>query len=94
MAKMTIEDKLGLNKFNTNELNSHIDVDKEYLDKQEVERVCRAYRRAGAVDVRMKLYHGLRHEILNEKSRRFVCRDVLDWLEERLPPAVPRLSAS
>lgn len=42
MAKMTIEDKLGLNKFNTNELNSHIDVDKEYLDKQEVERVCRA----------------------------------------------------
>lgn len=41
MDKMTIEDKLGLNKFNTDELNSHIKVDKEYLDRTEVERVCR-----------------------------------------------------
>jgi len=42
MAKMTIEDKLGVNKFNTDELNSHIQVDKAYLDKAEVERVVRA----------------------------------------------------
>lgn len=41
MARMTIEDKLGINKFHTDELNSHIKVDKEYLDRAEVVRVCR-----------------------------------------------------
>ena len=49
-----------------------------------VERACRAFRKAGLSDVTMKLYHGLRHEILNEKSRRFVYQDVLDWLNARL----------
>ena len=49
-----------------------------------VERACRAFRRAGLRDVSIKLYHGLRHEILNEKSRRFVYQDVLDWLTARL----------
>jgi ferredoxin like protein len=42
MAKMTIEDKLGVDKFNPDELNSHIDVDKEYPDKNEIERLVRA----------------------------------------------------
>ena len=49
-----------------------------------VARACAAFRKAGLRDVSMKLYHGLRHEILNEKSRRFVYQDVLDWLEARL----------
>lgn len=40
MEKLTIEDKLGRNKFKTDELNSHIQLDKEYLDPEEVERVC------------------------------------------------------
>lgn len=41
MAKMTIQDKLGLNKFNTDELNSHIQVNKDYADKEETDRVIR-----------------------------------------------------
>ena len=48
-----------------------------------VERACAAFRKAGIRDVSMKLYHGLRHEILNEKTRQYVYRDVLDWLESR-----------
>ncbi len=52
-----------------------------------VERVRRAYRRAGVRDVQMKLYHDLRHEILNERSRRFIYQDVLAWLEAHLPTA-------
>ena len=31
----------------------------------------------------MKLYHDLRHEILNESGKQYVYRDVLDWLEAR-----------
>lgn len=42
MANMTIEDKLGLNKFHTDELNSHIEVDKQYPELAEKERVVRA----------------------------------------------------
>ena len=51
-----------------------------------VARACRAFQQAGLSDVSMKLYHGLRHEILNEKSKRFVYQDVLDWLNARLAP--------
>ena len=46
-----------------------------------VERACAAFKKAGLHDVSIKLYHGLRHEILNEKTRQYVYRDVLDWLE-------------
>ena len=49
-----------------------------------VERVRDLYQKAGIADLRMKLYHDLRHEILNEKSARFVWQDVLDWLEQHL----------
>ncbi len=49
-----------------------------------VTRAFHAFQKAGLSDVSMKLYHGLRHEILNEKSRRFVYQDVLDWLNARL----------
>ena len=34
---MTIEDKLGLDRFHTDELNSHIQVDKENPDPEQVE---------------------------------------------------------
>ena len=37
-------------------------------------------------DAELKLYPGLRHEILNEADRETVYRDILDWLESRLPP--------
>ena len=41
------------------------------------------FKKAGLRDVSIKLYHGLRHEILNEKTNQYVYRDVLDWLEGR-----------
>ena len=48
-----------------------------------VRRAHDCFKKAGIRDLSIKLYHGLRHEILNEKSRRFVYQDVLSWLEER-----------
>ena len=41
------------------------------------------FKKAGIRDLSIKLYHGLRHEILNEASRQYVYRDVLDWVEAR-----------
>ena len=48
-----------------------------------VQKACACFRKAGLKDVSIKLYHGLRHEILNEASRQYVYQDVLDWLEAR-----------
>lgn len=39
MKKMTIEDKLGLNVFHTDEENSHIDVDKTFTDEIEIKKL-------------------------------------------------------
>ena len=36
---MSIDDKLGLNKFNADMSWSHIDVDKQHADKNEVRKV-------------------------------------------------------
>ena len=41
MARMTVEDKLGVDKFNVNEEESHVLVNKEYADEEEVDRVIR-----------------------------------------------------
>lgn len=41
------------------------------------------FKKAGIRDLRIKLYHGLRHEILNEASRKYVYQDVLDWLSAK-----------
>ena len=41
------------------------------------------FKKAGIRDLSIKLYHGLRHEILNEATRQYVYQDVLDWLEAR-----------
>ncbi len=49
-----------------------------------VEKAYRCFKKAGIRDVNIKLYHGLRHEILNEASKKYVYRDVLDWLEARI----------
>lgn len=43
---------------------------------------------AGLTDVQLKLYPGMRHEILNEKDRRQVFGDLAAWLHARLPAAV------
>ena len=41
-----------------------------------------AFREAGMKNVRLKLYPGDRHEVLNERDKDLVWADVLAWLEE------------
>lgn len=48
-----------------------------------VERVYKKYKEHGYRDVKMKLYPGDRHEILNEEDRKLVFQDILTWLENR-----------
>jgi alpha-beta hydrolase superfamily lysophospholipase len=52
--------------------------------KQVLEAV-ELYRGAGVLDVRLVLYPGLRHEILNEPSHDKVDADILSWIEDHLP---------
>lgn len=49
-----------------------------------VKKVAGWFREAGVKDVRMKLYPGGRHEMLNEINREEVFADTLAWLEEHL----------
>ena len=46
-----------------------------------VEKAYNCFKKAGMRDVSIKLYHGLRHEILNEKTNQYVFLDVLHWLD-------------
>lgn len=41
-------------------------------------------RKAGSRDVRLTLYEGMRHEILNEPEKARVYQDVLAWLKEQM----------
>lgn len=41
------------------------------------------YLKAGCRDVSLKLYAGMRHEILNENGHEIVYNDILSWLKER-----------
>ena len=50
-----------------------------------VERAYESFRAVGVQDVSLKLYPGLRHEILNETERETVYEDVRLWLESKLP---------
>lgn len=43
------------------------------------------FEKAGIVDVQVKLYAGMRHEILNEPGHAQVYADVLGWLRSRMP---------
>ncbi len=47
-------------------------------------QVAEMLRAAGVRDVRLKLYPGMRHEILNENGKEEPCQDILDWLAQRL----------
>jgi len=51
------------------------------------EGVIRTYRRflkTGMTNVTMKLYHGARHEIINELNRGEVYEDILEWLDGKV----------
>ncbi|GIP32508.1 alpha/beta hydrolase [Paenibacillus sp. J2TS4] len=45
-----------------------------------VQRAYDAYRKAGLSNIEMKLYDGMRHEILNEIGREEVYEDILRWM--------------
>ena len=47
-----------------------------------VEKAFASYRKAGLNEVRMKLYEGMRHEILNELGKEEVYEDILTWVSE------------
>lgn len=49
-----------------------------------VTQVANAFRKAGMLDVSVKLYPGARHEVLNELNRKEVRNDVLTWIEEKI----------
>lgn len=49
-----------------------------------VKKAYESFVRAGVRDVELKLYEGLRHEILNEDCRAVVYEDILRWLEAHL----------
>ena len=49
-----------------------------------VKRAYEAFRRAGMRDVELKLYKGLRREILNEDCRAVVYNDLWSWIEKLL----------
>ena len=42
------------------------------------------FERAGITDVEVKLYKGMRHEILNEPGKRRVYDDVLAWVDRHM----------
>ena len=46
-------------------------------------RAYKAFLKAGLTDVTMKLYHGGRHEMLNETNRQEVYQDILNWLNNK-----------
>ena len=50
-----------------------------------VKKAGESFRRAGVKDVTVKLYPGLRHEILNEACHEIVYQDILNWIQSRLP---------
>jgi len=49
-----------------------------------VKLACESFRKAGMKDVSLKLYPGLRHEILCETEKETVFADILAWLERKL----------
>lgn len=50
-----------------------------------VRQAAQAFRKAGMINVAVKLYPDCRHEILNELNKEIVFRDVLDWIELVIP---------
>lgn len=48
-----------------------------------VRHVADRFKKAGMRDVTVKLYPGMRHEVLNEIGKRQVWDDLLDWMEKK-----------
>ncbi len=48
-----------------------------------VQKAYRCFQKAGIKDVEMKLYEGMRHEILNETAKEEVYNDIVRWINKR-----------
>ena len=49
-----------------------------------VERAYESLKAAGVEDIRLKMYEGGRHELLNETNRGQVMQDIYDWLAQKV----------
>lgn len=49
-----------------------------------VEKVYRKLSDCGVYDLKMKLYFGARHELINEVNKEEVFADILNWIEKRI----------
>ncbi len=49
-----------------------------------VKKVYRQYKEAGISDVKLRLYPGARHEILNETNRNLVFEEIYRWISKRI----------
>ena len=54
-----------------------------------VQRAYESFQRAGIGDISIKIYPGLRHEILNEGCREEVYQDIFAWLATKTAVALP-----
>lgn len=52
------------------------------ISRKDIARAAGLLKHAGYKDVRVRLYPGMRHEILKEKKRAWVYKDILAFLEE------------
>lgn len=57
-----------------------------------VKQAYHAYLHAGLTQVHMKLYEGMRHEILNEIGREVVYKDIIDWISAKFGPKLSKAS--
>ncbi len=48
---------------------------------RQVIKAYESYKRAGVKNISMKLYEGMRHEVLNEHKRQRVYEDIVNWLK-------------
>lgn len=59
-----------------------------------VERVYQHLNELGIQDLQLRLYHGARHEVLNEQNKDEVYADALDWLNRHFGTAEPAETAA
>ena len=52
-----------------------------------VRKVSQKYKNAGAKHVSLRLFRGMRHELLHETNRRIVYDELLEWLDKRVDEA-------
>ena len=49
-----------------------------------VKKACNLYKKAGLTDIDLKIYDGLRHDILHEENSEEIFKDLYEWLLKRI----------